>query len=247
MYVKEGSPYLNFQERFDHNDGRGYWLELCLSNGILEDPSILQAFADKGADISEVDNFGFNCLFVFMSRVEEPGIAQEFKALQYLLEIFNDIHALDATGNDIFAYVNELRDWPKGYGSSWNDCGSYRQDLWYCALKRSKLDIRHNVPPCNRLARYTRSYTPKHYLTLCHLEDWNSWEEELFERQIQKLLQEHPLSEDEERIQREMDSLWESESESDFDSEEHTHRETEARRIWETESEYEDEELEASM
>lgn len=196
-YLKEGSPYLDFKERFEHNKGRGYWLELCLSNAILHDPSILQVFVEQGAHITEVDKYGFNCLFVFMSRVGQPGTAQEYKALRCLLDIFNDIYALEATGNDIFAYVNELRDWPTedkmalGY-----ECGSYMQDLWYCALARSKLDIRHNVQPCNRLARYTRYYTPIHYSALCHLEDWNSFDEEKgpLETQIQSVLQEHPLS-----------------------------------------------------
>lgn len=124
-----------------------------------------------------------------------------------MLKIFEKIYAVDAKGNDVFDYVNELRGWPGSYTRPSYDCGSYRQDLLYCALKRSKLDIRHNVQPCDRLARYTSSYTPKHYLALCYLEDWDLWEEDLFERQIQTLLREHPMSEDEERIQRELDSL----------------------------------------
>ena len=196
-YFEEGSPYVDFKERFEHNEGRGYWLELCLSEMILYDPSILQAFAEKGADITEVDKYGFNCLFVFMSRVEEPDTAQEYKALQCLLETFNDIYALEATGNDIFAYVNELRDWPKEYtNAKRNRNGSYMQDLWYCALARSKLDIRHNVQPCNRLARYTMWYTPIHYSALCHLEDWDSFgKEKDLETQIRSVLQEYPLSE----------------------------------------------------
>jgi hypothetical protein len=166
----------------------------------LYDPSILQATAEKGADITEVDKYGFNCLFVFMSRVGEPGIAREYKALRCLLDIFNDIYALEATGNDIFAYVNELRDWPTEYENPIRcEYGSYMQDLWYCALARSNLDIRHNVQPCNRLARYTRWYTPIHYSALCHLEDWDSFDEEKgpLERQIQPVLQKHPLSEHE--------------------------------------------------
>lgn len=61
-YLKEGSPYLDFKERFEHNKGRGYWLELCLSNAILHDPSILQVFVEQGAHITEVDKYGFNCL-----------------------------------------------------------------------------------------------------------------------------------------------------------------------------------------
>lgn len=206
-YFTEGSPYIDFQEKFEFRHGRGYWLELCLGFAVLEDHSLLELFVDKGVDAAETDDYGFNCLFVFISRVSIPDDAREYKALQCLLKIFEKIYAVDAKGNDVFDYVNELRGWPGSYTRPRYDCGSYRQDLLYCALKRSKLDIRHNVQPCDRLARYTSSYTPKHYLALCYLEDWDLWEEDLFERQIQTLLREHPMSEDEERIQRELDSL----------------------------------------
>jgi len=165
-------------------------------------------FVDRGVNIRETDGYGFNCLFAFMSRAKKPSTAKEFRAIQYLLSIFDDIYALDATGNDVFTYVNEHRDWPGSYTEPHNECGSYRQDLWYCALARSKLDIRHDVQPCNRLARYTEYYTPKHYLALCYLDDWIWWNEALFEKQIQPVLQKHPLSEHEELVQQEMDALW---------------------------------------
>lgn len=162
-----------------------------------------------GADVKETDKYGFNCLFVFMFRVEEADNVNEFKTLQCLLEIFHDIYALDAKGNDVFAYVNELRDWPTRSSRSHTDHGSYKQDLWYCALARSKLDVRYGVQPCKRLARYTKYYTPKNYSALCHLDDRDRWKDEaVFERQIQALLHEHPLSEEEERIQQEIGSEW---------------------------------------
>lgn len=214
---------MDAQEKTDDNEGRGYWLEICMSPAVLHDPSLLQLFADKGSDITEVDEFGFNCLFVFMSRAHRPDTAQDYKALRCLLEIFKDIHALDATGNDIFAYVNQLIEWPRDYiQAKQYGSGSYRQDLWYCALKRSKLDIRHNVQPCRRLAQYTRWYTPKHYLALYHLDEWNQWDEEGFERQMQPVLQEHPLSEDEERIQQELEApiKWDSMSDSSSEDDE---------------------------
>jgi len=141
-----------------------------------------------------------------MSRVYKPSNAGELKALQCLLTIFDNIGALDATGNDIFAYVNELRNWPMEYVAPDLDyCGSYKQDLWYCVLARSKLDVRHNVQPCKRLARYTNYYTPKHYLALCHLDDWNWYDVAEFSRQIQPVLQKYPLSSEEEHIQRELE------------------------------------------
>jgi hypothetical protein len=138
--------------------------------------------------------------------------------------------------------VNELNDWPADYGRTeqylW---GSYRQDLWYLALKRSKLDTYHNVQPYNRLARYTKYYTPKHYLALCYLDDWVSWEEAPFEIQIQTVLLEHPFSEDEERIQREMESLWERhewEGDSGCTLEERTQLRMEILRMREGESDF---------
>lgn len=47
----------------------GYWLELCSGLAVLDDPSLLQTFKDKGVDVAETDEQGLNCLFVFMSRV----------------------------------------------------------------------------------------------------------------------------------------------------------------------------------
>lgn len=88
---------------------------------------------------------------VHVTRVRSQAI--DLKFLRRLLAIFDEIYALDATGNDMFAYVNELRGWPDRHAADWgNNYGSYRQDLWYCALARSKLDVRYNVQPCNRLA-----------------------------------------------------------------------------------------------
>jgi hypothetical protein len=144
-----------------------------------------------------------------MSRAEEADDASEFKTLQCLLKIFHDIYALDAEGNDVFAYVNELRDWPERFQRTDLDHGSYKQDLWYCALARNKLDVRYSVQPRKRLARYTQNYTPKNYYALCHLDDWDrSRDDAYFERQMQELLLEHPLSEEEERIQQEIGSAW---------------------------------------
>lgn len=202
--LKEGSPFIDFRERSECLRGLGYWLILCCEGAVPNGSSLSQTFVDKGVDIAEVDVHGFNCLFVFMSRANEPSNAQEFKALQHLLTVFHDIHALDKLGNTIFTYVNELRNWPGLDGVLLHDCGSYRQDLWYRALAVSELEVCRNVQPCMRLARYTKRYTPKHYAALCHLQDWDSWDwgkNETFEPQIQSVLREHPLSDDEECIQ----------------------------------------------
>ena len=182
-----------------------------------------------------------------MARVNSPEFEAELTSLLCLLAIFDDIYALDATGNDIFAYVNEFRDWPAAYVTPDFDCGSYKQDLWYCALARKKLDIKYNIRPSKRLARYTKFYTPKHYLALCHLDHWNSWEEELFETQIRPVLQEHPLSEAERLTQQELESLRESEWASHFSSKESIQQEMEAQSEWEGDSDFSSERDDASV
>lgn len=82
---------------------------------ILYHPELLQVAARRGADITETDERGHNCLFLFMSRVGEPRTALECKALQYLLSMFDDIFARDGLGNDIFTYANGLQEWPNHY------------------------------------------------------------------------------------------------------------------------------------
>lgn len=170
------------------------------------DPTLIRTFAEKGANVAEVNEDGFNCLFLLICGASEPHRAREYKALRHFLAVFDDIYALDAKGNDIFTYVNKLQNWPGEVFHRFPDTGSYRQDLWYTALRGSELDIRYGVQPCTRIARYTTRYTPKHYLALCHLDDWDSYDETGFEREIGRVLLEHPLSEDEQRIQQELDA-----------------------------------------
>lgn len=100
-----------------------------------------------------------------------PGVCKRFKTLRTLLGVFDDIHATDSWGIDIFSYVNEQGEW---INHLLQDCGRYRKDLWYCALKRSGLDARYDIAPCERVARYTPLYTPKHFLALCHLDLWST-------------------------------------------------------------------------
>jgi len=162
---------------------------------------------DTGADIAEVDDFGWNCLFQCVAFACFPGSAKEFKALRSLLAVFDDIRATDLLGIDIFSYVNEQEEWPNHMRP---DHGSYRQDLWYCALKRSGLDARYDIAPCARIARYTLTYTPKHYRVLCHLDFWNIegfdsrvschldfWNIEDFDSRVNQLLLQYPMTEEE--------------------------------------------------
>jgi hypothetical protein len=162
----------------------------CKASYLLN-PDVLQRLADTGADVAEVDNHGWNCLFQCVAYACNPVTAKDFKALLSLLVLFDDILATDIRGIDIFSYVNEEENWGS---DEIRDCGSYRQDLWYCALKRSGLDVRYDLAPCERIARYTRWYTPKHYLALCHLDFWTIND---LNDQVDHLLLEYPMTEEE--------------------------------------------------
>lgn len=149
---------------------------------------------DAGADTAEVDNFGWNCLFQCVVHACYPDSAKEFKALRCLLAVFDDIYATDIWGTDVFSYVNEEKSWIDPQHQKF---GSYRQDLWYCALKRSGLDVRYDIAPCARIARYTLHYTPKHYLALCHLDSWNCDD---FDGRVDHLLFLHAMTEEETQL-----------------------------------------------
>ena len=165
----------------------------CKDSGLLN-PDTLQRMIDAGADTAEVDDLGRNCLFQCVAYASIPNSAKEFRALRSLLAVFDDIYATDIWGIDIFSYVNEEKRW---IDPQYRDFGSYRQDLWYCALKRSGLGARYDMAPCARIARYTPYYTPKHYLALCHLDSWNCDD---FDGQVNHLLLLHPMTEEETQL-----------------------------------------------
>lgn len=133
----------------------------------------------------------------------------EYNALRCLLGIFNDVFGQDAMGNDVFTYVNEACDWPDDYSRREYPYGSYRQDLWYCALMRSKPEISHKIAPFTRVARYTSHYTPYHYVALRYLDDWYDDHRNgvNFKREIEQILEIYPLalSEDEKETQRKLE------------------------------------------
>ena len=188
LFFQESKAFIDLLAK--REGGRTYWLMACKKSRFLN-PYTLQRLIDAGADIAETDNLGWNCLFQCIAYASFPDSAQEFKALRGLLAIFDDIHATDNWGINIFSYVNEQEEWINRH---YQDCGSYRQDLWYCALKRSGLDVRYDLAPCERIARYTRWYTPKHYLALCHLDFWTIND---LNDQVDHLLLEYPMTEEE--------------------------------------------------
>lgn len=139
--LEESSAYIDFSNK--NWNGRSYFLDACSHLSHFDSPQILNQYVRAGADIAEVDHDGFNCLFVFVSRASTPQNARELEALLLLLTIFDDIFATDARGNDLFVYANEIQKWPwKDYANNLRHDSSYTQDLWYCALARSGLDVR---------------------------------------------------------------------------------------------------------
>lgn len=184
--------------RTKNEDGRSYWLIACKASWCIK-PYILHRLVDEGANVAEVDGFGWNCLFQCVAWATAPDFANEFRALRNLLAVFDDIYATDHQGVDIFSYVNEEKEWAVDIT---HDCGSYRQDLWYCALKRSGLDARYDIAPCARIARYTPDYTPLHYLALSHLDFWTVDDPEV---QLDRLLLEHPMTEEEMQVMKRLE------------------------------------------
>ena len=186
-------------------------------------PSILQICIDLGYDIAEKDVGGHNCLFVSVLNSFSCATSDGLERLQYLLSIFDDIYARDTDGCTIFDHVDDARFDPFGFGS-------YRRDLWYCALKRASIDVSHRVANHPRKLIYDRWYTPEHYHALKHLHSWN---EDNFRSQMDRLLQEIPLDEEEalemERLRRkEIKRLLGEETDSDTGDEWDTSDEWEA-------------------
>ena len=110
--------------------------------------------------------------------------SHDFEKLQYLLSKFDDIQAKDYEGRSIFDHVDNLLDL---------HVGSYHRDLWYCALKRAGIDVSRLVANQCSTPAYTKEYTPEHHHALKHLQ---SWDEDNFRSQMDRLLQEIPLDED---------------------------------------------------
>ena len=185
----------NYRER-----GESLWLGACRYTHGPALPT-LKLLRDVGCDFAETDDHGRNCLFysVLWPEVRHPEYSFDLEKLVYLLSIFDDIHATDAEGYTIFDLLDTCQD---------DYYGSYRRDLWYCALGRAGIDVSPHLVQRPRVPSYTnrrsRQYTPEHYHALKHLQSWNR---ENFRAQMDRLLEEIPLDKDEalemERLQRE--------------------------------------------
>jgi len=143
-------------------------MHACSEAATLASPKILEILVQAGAMIAEVDENGWNCLFKCVVLSARPRHSNEFEALRYLLTIFKDIFARDVKGRSIFDIVVNDE-------TGRDDCyGSYRQDLWYCALYRSGLAQRSNIPlPPPGSLKLDTYYRPALYRTLLYLDTWN--------------------------------------------------------------------------
>ena len=173
-----------------------------------QNTSMLQKLMNAGCAVADKDDKGWNCLFLGVLMSCRPQASDEFERLQYLLSIFADIHARDAEGRTIFDRVDLIQEVYQG---------SYKRDLWYCALDRAGIDVslhlvRHPRVPSYKVGKYDE-YTPEHYHALKHLQ---SWDKSNFRSQMDRLLQEIPLDEDEAL---EMERLRRERLERDFDDE----------------------------
>lgn len=197
--LTEGTGYFD-PTTFEYG-GVDLWLFASGING----PSpilILQKLLDLGCKTSGVDPRGRNCLFRTILASRTPSGSRDFERLHFLLSVFGDIYAQDAKSRTIFDLVD---------GEDHDTFGSYRRDLWYCALERAAMDVSHHLSRHPRKSAYRSdglsSYTPEHHHALKHLQSWN---ESNFRSQMDCLLRDIPLEEgDAEKMERIRD--WERE------------------------------------
>lgn len=163
--LREGSAF--FDVRSFQIQGKSIWLHACSQARMLNSPKILQILVHAGANTAEICRYGWNCLFACILNSLEPSSSAEFEALQYLLTICDDIFARDDTGCSIFDHVDQDPRFDMSIGS-------YKQDLWYCAIYRSGLAQIFEIPPPTWTPIFTSRYTIQHYRALLYLDTWNT-------------------------------------------------------------------------
>ncbi|KAM0717651.1 hypothetical protein Q7P37_007503 [Cladosporium fusiforme] len=174
--------------------GRSLWLEACSH----AKPAFLRKLLKLGCDATETeccvgknynprDYGGWNGLFFIVMFAEDPSMSNAFESLRILLDASVNPFTRDDTGRTLFDHVKETE-----YGRS------FKRDLWYCALHRVGINATSYSEHYPRIPRYIKSYTPKHYRALCYLDQWN---EQNFDEQVDRVLENHPLSEEETEVQ----------------------------------------------
>jgi hypothetical protein len=200
----------------DEASGLSIWLYACM----VAIPDILQRLLAAGCSVAEtyvedparaVDEFyrsgwriderctsGWSCLFFVVLHAQRPECSAESESLRILLGAGADPFLRDAKGFTIFDYVND--------DVSFEFTG-YRRELWYNALTRAHIHIDHLVKPGQKISMspvYSDSFTPTHCRALRHLE---SWEENDFQSQVDKLLGDISWSEEETEAFRRVENL----------------------------------------
>jgi hypothetical protein len=170
LLLREGSTFIDLRNL--QENGRSLWLQSCRRECSQHTPAILQALITAGVNVEETDGNGWNCLFQRVLGSVSPEHSYDLGALRFLLTVFDDVFARDTQGMSIFEIVNDERELLVRSDGDDDSCGSYRQDLWYCALYRSKLQVRFDLPPPSRKPRFTLRYTPQHYRALVDLTYW---------------------------------------------------------------------------
>ena len=159
--LREGSAFSDVRDF--REDGRSTWIHACSS---LTSSELLNVLVQAGVNIAEVDGAGRNCLFLCVQFASFMERSVEFEALRYLLTVFDDIFARDNQGCTIFDLITDDR-------TDYHHTGSYRQDLWYCALYRSNIPLGINIPPPPRGPLSCCWYTKEHCRALLYLESWD--------------------------------------------------------------------------
>lgn len=160
----------------------------CSNARNLTSPEILQILVQAGVTVAEVDAKGRNCLFNCILESIDHSTSLEFEALRYLLTIFDDFFACDSSYCTIFDRTAH------GQARPWRSRGSYRQDMWYCALYRSDLAHRLNIPPPSTGPIFSPRYTKEDYRALLYFGSWR-YEQERKRNPDYALLSKDALSE----------------------------------------------------
>jgi hypothetical protein len=177
LLLREGSTFIHLRDL--QENGRSLWLQSCRRQCSQHTPAMLQALIAAGVNVEETDRNGWNCLFQRVLGSVSPEHSYDLEALRFLLTVFDDLFARDTKGMSIFEIVNDERELLVRSDGDDDSFGSYRQDLWYCALYRSELQVHFDLPPPSRNPRFTLRYTSQHYRALMDLTHWasdSSWE-----------------------------------------------------------------------
>ncbi|KAM0723657.1 hypothetical protein Q7P37_000645 [Cladosporium fusiforme] len=186
MMLEKGKMYIATDSAVPNGDS--LWLHACARMSDASAPvKTMQSLLSEWVNTAETDSDGWNCLFFCVHRASDPSVSCELEILQLLLDRFDDIHARDKSGVTLFDYVNDEM--------TYSMRGSYRRDLWFCALERTGMlrgDEKRKIG--SGKPRFTEDYTPLHSHALRFLDRWD--ESDVWP-QVKSTLEHHPWSDEE--------------------------------------------------